>query len=127
SSGDQRWPDRAAQRLRAVSKSETAPAARGRTLFAGDPASRPRILSVAQDVPRSSQRPYVSTCETRGSARNDLDPPWPTGKMRAVGHPPSSEASMRLRTTLVATVILSSATLWAADYLTHGVDPGRTG
>ena len=34
---------------------------------------------------------------------------------------------MRLRTTLVATVILSSATLWAADYLTHGVDPGRTG
>jgi outer membrane protein assembly factor BamB len=47
--------------------------------------------------------------------------------MRAVGHHPSSEASMRLRTTLVATVILSSATLWAADYLTHGVDPGRTG
>ena len=34
---------------------------------------------------------------------------------------------MRLRTTLVATVILSSATLWASDYLTHGVDPGRTG
>jgi len=47
--------------------------------------------------------------------------------MRAVGHHPSSEASMRLRTTLVATVILSSATLWASDYLTHGVDPGRTG
>ena len=34
---------------------------------------------------------------------------------------------MRLRTTLVATVILSGATLWASDYLTHGVDPGRTG
>jgi outer membrane protein assembly factor BamB len=47
--------------------------------------------------------------------------------MRAVGHHPPSEASMRLRTTLVATVILSSATLWASDYLTHGVDPGRTG
>jgi len=34
---------------------------------------------------------------------------------------------MRLRTTLVATLFLSGATLLASDYLTHGVDPERTG
>ena len=54
-----------------------------RTLFVGDPASRLRIPSGGRDLARSSQRRYVSTCETRGPARNDLDPPWPTGKMRA--------------------------------------------
>ena len=34
---------------------------------------------------------------------------------------------MRFRTIFIAALCLSGATLWASDYLTHGVDPARTG
>jgi hypothetical protein len=34
---------------------------------------------------------------------------------------------MTLRHALLAAVICSTATAFASDYITHGVDPGRTG